>query len=551
MSALDRLAAMIATTSSINDKSLSIDHGIDAVLRKLERYIRTGSQVNVPHDLQFQAVRRFWDLQKFDNLKDARLVSFGLGIPLRPSGPCIMDDRGRFRAVIDRRTGVDQWLEKPCWYRRCFQGLVRSYFTYDIESKGATTIGKQNWGDLRDYLKNRVDNIVDQKVNPDWVVSATNHRQLFGINPCTPYAVAVLEGDTAVVDLLCEQLGIIKASWFLRELVLAQIRQATGLSHETFRQLLPRLLQMLASNLLLRDRGLMLLLDRYVRIPQHALHPALRNASVEWWGNPWLPSNEMRWGGVNSEARMMVADWLKREFIEAFFTKLAQDGVGDRRRVNFWLRYAKSMDNIQFALGSRAFFSTDKDFVVLRKKMQGLITQLADGLADNNAFIMTIGDLVAVEFGTKGNAFYGYDARRARPFDLSNPARTAKNARNSLKHDQCLLKMPHKDGIHGWDCWEQMFEATLRHEFGIIPNTTGPTIDTYYQQPPQRQSASSVLPYSRSQLESFAHAQGLRVEDFSDRNGNLWIRTNDSNLQVNKVLLEWGFRYKAGKGWWR
>jgi hypothetical protein len=34
-------------------------------------------------------------------------------------------------------------------------------------------------------------------------------------------------------------------------------------------------------------------------------------------------------------------------------------------------------------------------------------------------------------------------------------------------------------------------------------------------------------------------------------NGNLWVRTDDRDLEVNKALLDWGFRYKAGKGWWR
>jgi len=50
----------------------------------------------------------------------------------------------------------------------------------------------------------------------------------------------------------------------------------------------------------------------------------------------------------------MVADWLKLEFIETFFTKLAEDGLGDPRRMNFWKRYVKSIDHIEFALGSSA-----------------------------------------------------------------------------------------------------------------------------------------------------------------------------------------------------
>ena len=168
-----------------------------------------------------------------------------------------------------------------------------------------------------------------------------------------------------------------------------------------------------------------------------------------------------------------MSEWLKREFIEAFFVKLAQDGLGDRRRANFWLRYAKSMTNVQFALGSTAMYSRDKDFVALRQKMKGLITELRTTDSSNNAFVMTIGSLVTVEFGSMGNALYCYDTRVALPFDITKPVLTTKNIRNSLKHDEPtrILWLQHTDGIHGWDRWEEMFEETLKKHFGILPNT--------------------------------------------------------------------------------
>jgi len=514
--------------------------------------------MSVPEDIQLVAVRRFWETQRFETLKDARLVSFGLCVPVRNPGVSIMDDRQRFRAVLDKQSGVDQWLDEPRWYRRCYQGLVRSYFIYDCEEKSTSTVGKQNWGDLRDYLHSRVDHIVDDKVNPDWVTTTAENRQLFGSDPCAPYASAVLDGDTAFVDRLCEQLGIFKASWFLRELVLAQIREATKLGHQAFTQRLPQLLKMLASNLVLCDRGLIRLLDRYVDVPQHALHPQLRDAAVERWGNPWLPSNEMRWGGVVPAAREMVSEWLKREFIEAFFTKLAQDGLGDRRRAEFWLRYTKSMDNIQFALGTTALYSNDRDFVALRKKMAGLFTELRTSDSQNNAFVMTLGDLVAVEFGAIGNAFYGYDTRQDLPFDLSKPVLTTKNVRNSLKHDRRILWLGHKDGIRGWDTWEEMFEATLGEHFGIKPNKaaqepqrTAPVRSVSADSRTTGLETSGAPPFSRTRLSTLAANIGFLVDDLSHKNGNLWVRFDDSNPEVNRVLTEWGFTYKGGKGWWR
>ena len=568
MNALDRLAGLLRSSTDTAERPMPVDTGLEAIIAQLQRHTRAGTQATAPEDLQQQAVRRFWETQQFENLKDARLVSFGMCIPNRPSGPCIMEDRQRFQAVLDRQTGVDQWLDDPRWYRRCYQGLVRSYFTYDAKSGSVPSVGLQNWGDLRDYLHDHTRKIVDKTVNPDWVKTAVGNRQLFSDDPCTSYAEAVLKGDTSAVDVLCDHLGVVKASWFLRELVLAQVRQATKLGHEKFKELIPTLVDLLASNQVLRDRGLILILDKYASAAQPAPNEALCNASVEWWGNPWLPSNETRWGGVVTAAREMVAEWLKREFIEAFFTKLADDGVGDRRRAKFWLRYVKSMGHVQFALGSRALYSNDPDFMVLRKKMKGLYTELKTTDSSNNAFVMTIGDLVAVEFGGSGNAFYGYDTRKNLPFDLSRPVVTTVDAKNSLKHKQRMLWMQHQDGIKGWTLWEEMFEATLKKEFDIKPNAVIRRLPARVASTPlPLRSVSPATPlapsataaggvprsFSMVALYAFARASQIKVEDLSrdGKGGNVWVRTDDSDRYVNEILLDWKFAYKPPKGWWR
>jgi N6-adenosine-specific RNA methylase IME4 len=57
--------------------------------------------------------------------------------------------------------------------------------------------------------------------------------------------------------------------------------------------------------------------------------------------------------------------------------------------------------------------------------------------------------------------------------------------------------------------------------------------------------------YSRKVLGIFAERFGLKVEDMSEDGGNLWVRTDDSHLGINGVLLKWGFEFKnARKGWW-
>lgn len=53
------------------------------------------------------------------------------------------------------------------------------------------------------------------------------------------------------------------------------------------------------------------------------------------------------------------------------------------------------------------------------------------------------------------------------------------------------------------------------------------------------------------QLRQFCEREGLEIRDLRDRNGNLWVMTDDSNGFVNHKLRDWDFSYKPGKGWWR
>jgi len=468
-------------------------------------------------------------------------------------------------------TAVDTWTARPSLYRRCYQGLVRSYFTYDALGDNVPTTAKNNWKLLREYLHDRNGSITDKVINPEWVATANSNRPLFSEEPCSPYVNSLLRGDIGAIEHLCEQLGIAQTSWFMRELVLAQIRGATELGNAQFQALLPRLLELLtdllANNDGLRDKGLVMVLDRYHQVPGQNLHQELRDASVRWWGNPWLPSNATRWGGVAPKAREMVADWLKLEFIELFFTKLAEDGLSDKRRMLFWKRYVKAIDHIEFALGTKTRNSRERDFLVLRKKMTGLIRELES--STTNAFIMTMGNLVAVEFSGMGNAFYGYDASKSLPFDTDVRLVLPVDAPNSLKHSvESVIKIGHKDGVHNWDKWEQMFEATLKKEFGIkagaetapaaaavrralppplvVPRFTAPAAA-----PVPRGPSFLSDPYTRSALNKVAFRLGLEVDDRTAKGGLLWVRADDSDEDTTTALRRWGFSYKPDKGWWK
>jgi hypothetical protein len=244
----------------------------------------------------------------------------------------------------------------------------------------------------------------------------------------------------------------------------------------------------------------------------------------------------------------MVAEWLKLEFIEAFFTLLVDEGTGERRRLEFWKRYVNAIDEIHFALGAEARANTSKDFADLRLKMKGLIVVLRDSVGSNNAFVMRMGDLVVVEFSGRANALYGYDGRKGIPFNLDEPVVSTKDGRNSLKNSDRQVWWKHSDGVRGWKQWEQMFEASLKRHFKIEPTATISPAPRAGQTP---SVTASPLPYSRLRLEALAAEHRLGIEDLSTRGGSLWVRSAVWNVAIDRVVAPWGFKFKAGKGWWK
>jgi EH_Signature domain len=548
MTALNRLAAALASGRKTIEFSAS--DSMEKLAESLEKKFKVGEKVPESHDLLLQSVKAFWVDSQLHSVRQARLVSFGLTLPVHSSGQCLMDDPSRFDNLLDI---LKRLRDRPLEYRRCYQGLLHSYFSYDTYSDKISDAGRINWRALRHHLHENHALLNCGRIALDWVHAVSENLQVFGDDPCAPYAKVVLEGDSSAINELCEKIGITKGSWFQRELILAQIRWSVAQESDLFLKYMPKLLELLRRNEILRNEGLTIILNHYVSLAKPEINVLLRDAAVEFWSNPWLPSNKARWGGVTKEARDMISNWLKRHFIKEFFTKIAEDGIGDPRRANFWLQYVDSIEKIEFALGARALDERDKDMQVLRTQMLGLTTELRGSDKNNNAFVMSIGNLVAVEFGGMGNAFYGYDRQAGVPFDMTQPVFISKDADNSLKRSERMLWLKHQDGLHGWDKWEDMFAATFKEHFGVAPDNKK---QIHVKKVPQSAEVHDV-PYESvpsdlgSELQELVGTKGLAVVDLRGKNGNLWITADASDRYLIQVLTQDGFRYKAGKGWWK
>jgi hypothetical protein len=576
MSSLSHLrGALLEATSGLSQGPTFDFRPLDREVAKLSDWLGKRGSAKPAHDAIVLALRAFYRDQELQNRPQARLVCFGCVDPVLPAGARMIEDGDRFPKLLG---AIDTYLPNARAFRLCYRGLLHAYFSYD--TKTARYAGRVNWERLRTYLRDRAANTLAPGPLPVWVETLQANTELLSDDPGEAYGGTLLTGQSEEFDRAREALDIRENSWLIWRLVLGQVEAASREADNAFQRYLPKLLDLLTIHPLAVNEGLAKLLIRYRACTPLTVHAGLRDFAVARWGNPWLSLNKAKWSLVGDDARAMVADWLKLDLIQHFFSLLSAGGINDTRRLQFWERYHDSIDDMYFALGNTARCHPGADFQNIRKKMAGRLLNLySAGPPTNNAFIMCIGDYAVVEFGLSGNACFVF-RRDSLPFRLDGDI--AGNG-NALKHQSCVQRLLHVDGALG--SWEQTFQRMLASLMGVRPapealgndirravSSKGlpqiidaqPAALSARPQSPVGQEPSQISPpvgnstpivsrtiFSERELSRLCDTRRIRIEDFRKRNGNLWILTGDTDGHVSSQLRSWGFAFKAGKGWWR
>lgn len=592
-----RNALANANSSALARTPFAVD--LQPTIRLLRSKVNSASQSTEPQDRVLNAVNSFWNDSRVEDLQAARYVSFGLTMPTRLNRQTLFDDHQRFSSFLNEEIGIGQWKSKPSWFRRVLQGLVASYFSFDFDSLSATETQKQNWLALRDYISKNLD-FAKGLANPDWLNCCLDHPSLFSDSPGDDFVELVLKGETEKLEKILELLRA-KESWLPRELILSQVKKITSFDDARFMNFVSPMLSAITPHRTIQNKALALLLNRYAQVKNAPIHSELKEITVTRWDNPWLTGSNKKWPSeVSEDGRALIADWLKSEFIEAFFTKMAEDGNTDRRRLDFWMKYRKHMNHVHFALGTGIIESTDPDLIFLKNKMKGLISNIRSKRV--NAFIMYLGDVIAVEFSQMGNALYFYDASNGAPFDLNSSLGLTVDVGNSLKNSSGV-RFSHQDAVNGFSKWESACFSFMAKNFGIHPDRAPdkdrkpfvsseavfryapakqveearssyrPTLSSSSDEefkipvftestktaPPPINVVSGVTswaelskhPFSDELLASTCFAFDFDIQDNRSNGGALWVNIGNSNSERNRVFTNWGFRYKATKGWWK
>lgn len=495
---------------------------------------------------------------------------------------------------------------------RCFQGLLRSYWVFPLGNTKTSSRAKEGWSNLRSHLAGRLKILEQtQERKPAWFGILLRHENLLGENPCGRYGQALLQGDTSEWESVKHDLAIPSDSWVTEEAVLAPMRTAADLHDAAFKEKLEKLLKVVqrkggthvSDNLAIRCVAL--LVSRYARCTSKPEHAGLLAAAVTIIGNPWIKPQVWAAHVVNEEgrsdenARQMVSGWLKRHFIKEFFGILSDDGVTDQRRLKYWLRFVEegAINDMWIALGPTASNHPGQQFQNFRRLAQGRWLHLdAGGSPNNNAFIMHIGNSVAVEFGVTGNACYVYSAE-SQPFRLSSGGWVKLwNLKNRgvgkpYRHSYFWEEKFDTELCPLFRCWptEQRKRVTQSTAFSPRQQSystynhsprTSSTIETTEQRarystanPQKNDFKNRVLCsdgtcigvigpnglcktcrkpfFDEKTFEHFITSHSLQVVDSRPKGRALWVLTHRRDQSVNKQLTSWGFQFKSDKGWWK
>ncbi len=560
MSALHKLRLRLARINDVRPPKASWGDliGIEAETKKLiAKY--GGLAINPSERLAIEdAIRDYRRKGTLASFRETKYVCFGCGFRDGKDGYCLLEDSSRFPGLLKH---VDQFQDSPTKYHRCYQGLLSSYFEFN-PSKSLNDSGPVQWGMLRSYLDQNLELLVKNEKQATWVQTLNEHKNLLGTEPCSRYAKEMLHGQQENFRSMCDSLILSERTWVHQEIIMATIKAGCQLNDEQFCSRIPKFIEIIAPYSELQDDGISRLLRRYALIQGANEHVQLREISIKRWGNPWLHKNAPKWQSrVPVAVQNMVLGWLKRKWIHDFFSLLQADHAADKRRLDFWLRYVDEITDMHFALGRYAMESTKSDYRALRTELGDRLMALSSNNALNNAFLMCIGNYVFVEFGQQNNACHVFRRDLPMPFKLGQAK--VSDTRQHLKddsHPSHAMSLRHHDGHQRW---EDNFKYAINKLTRSLPTQTAtktisPTGGNGLQPTTTNTiNATGSIPrfdtkhFSERALQEMAADHNLDIDDLRSRNGNLWVRTDDKNAEVSRLLIEWGFRYKALKGWWR
>jgi hypothetical protein len=498
LNVLDRLRERLRSELNVHHAVHAIEWGnprvMTTALKSVQRDLGGGGAVQPEPDQLQVALMRFAKSRQVTSFTELKYVCYGATVPIGRDMWRVIDQQLLFDAMLEL---VNQHIQRPKQFRRCYQGLLSGYFGFqrNLQAPGDAD---NRWIRLRNYLADQLDplRVASSKRGavPEWLTTLSEHRNLLTPDPCSRYADALVRDDQAELYGVCAGLGISSNSWVWDEALMAYVKRVCQSEDVDFKKQMQSMLDLINGKRsltlppTLAIKVTALVVTRYAQCTDHPEHPLLRDTCVEWIGNPWLKRTAWDAAVSHEPTRLMVNSWLKQRLIKDFFGLLSADGAADPRRLDYWLKWEPQISDMWFVLGGDAQDNRTPEFLELRKRMSGRDRKLVDNNHQNNAFVMRIGQLLVIEFGVTGNACYVFAAS-----DFQTSLDKSVLNLHQLKQRSNAKRLSHVS------YWESRFDYEIKNLLQSVPMSKGELKDFK-----QAVSTSNLASAWRSQSTSAA-----------------------------------------------
>ncbi len=263
----------------------------------------------------------------------------------------------------------------------------------------------------------------------------------------------------------------------------------------------------------------------------------------------------------------MVMAWVTERALKDFFDILATRNSSDAGRLAFWSKYLQQITWTRLVFGSETMalqYSNNAVKELIARERGDYAELLANKKSD--AFMMQIGNFIAVEFSVTSNAAYVYDVKKLR-FDRN--AKHYNGGTDDLKYGFSTgdgLRILHPPG------WEEIATQELK-ELGIYPDAkssgrrsyarAGATVassnsinrgaDVETHQPTDiAQKVGDTEQFSMAKLHHLVEGfKGAKIRDERGRlSGRLWVDDANQSRFLSGELEKLGFGWSNSKQAW-
>lgn len=525
---------------------------VETAVQESEEIFQGYAKAKPRQEDAYAAARNFLQGRSLDAWQ-RDLVASAIAVPVVEQAGTMVIGTQRFADLLAQ---YEEEANSGNLWRLTWHGLLYSYFHFDPTSV-QDAAAQSGWNALRSFLERTwplIDEQAGKSLVPDWVTVLRKEPEVLSTQPADKYAQAYLEGNTERIDQLANHLGIPPSSWFWHALVLSAVKRAAAKNDVQFRNLVPRLIDLVHGKPGFRDEALEIILTRYCECKPAPLNERLRDyvCQANVWKNPKLHMAGIAtaWSRVSEKVWKMVLGWVNEGNLRDFFAILASRNKADEGRLEFWSRYLDQISNswtrLVFSADTMALKRTNAGVRDLIAREEGAYAELT-GKRDVDAFMMQLGSYVVIEFSKKPNACYVYKADEL-PFEPY--AEDYTGGREDLAagfREARAARIVHTPG------WEERAEAELA-QLGIQPDPPkSRAITRQGRNQTGRSSNGSTsgtpdMTFLRDLIQRFP---GAVIDDKrTTSGGRLWVKDARLRKGLDSALNDLGFKWADSRQAW-